>query len=86
MSDLTHSHKNIFLFLFWTFLHLFASLVNSPRGVVCPFVLRHFHFAITEEDFVDYDGCYYDDNGCQNDDDEDDKDNYQVKVTLTVPL
>ena len=37
---------DIFLFLFWTFLHLCASLVNSPRGVVCPFVLRHFHFAI----------------------------------------
>ena len=48
MIDRTHSHKNIFLFLFlfWTFLHLCASLVNSPRGVVCPFVLRHFYFAI----------------------------------------
>ena len=42
-----------------------------------------FSFCDSEEDSVDYDGCYYDDNGCQNNDDEDDKDNYQVKVTLT---
>ena len=31
------------------------------------------------DDFVDYDGCYYDENGCE-------KDNYHVKVTLTMPL
>ena len=85
MIDLTQEYILILILI----LDIPAPLCFScqfPTWGSLPIRPETFSFCDSEEDFVDYDGCYYDDNGCQDDDDEDDKDDYQVKVTLTVPL